>query len=106
MLVQVQGTQPQKVQSFRISFRKGALATSFEEESRMMILMLTVVVIVAASMCWTSGTVLSSLFYIILLNPYHNFTRWVSLPFHFTDGKTEAQKVVQGHSSSKRQNKY
>lgn len=56
-------------------------------------------------MCWTPDAVLSSLLYIIMFKPYHKPTRWVLLPFHFTDGKTEAQKVVQGHSGSKRQTK-
>lgn len=65
---------------------------------------LIVIIAVTVSMCWTLGALLSSLVY-ILLNLYHNSTRWVLLPFPFTDGKTEAQNVVQGHSGSKRQNK-
>lgn len=67
--------------------------------------MLTVVLVVAVSICWIPGTVLRSLLYTVLLNPYHNSSRWVSLTFHFIGGKTEAQKIVQGHSGNKRQNK-
>lgn len=71
----------------------------------MMVLTLTVIMIIAVSMCWTPGAVQVSLLYILMLKSYRNPTRWVVLPFHFTDGKTEAQKVVQGHSGSKRQTK-
>lgn len=60
----------------------------------MMVLMLTEIMILAISMCWTLGAVLSNLLYVIMFKPYHKPTRWVLLPFHFTDGKTEAQKVV------------
>lgn len=56
----------------------------------------------SVSMCWTPGAVLGSVLHIIKLKPYHTLTIWVLLPFLFTDGKTEAQKVVQGHSDSKR----
>ena len=78
---------------------------SLEGESRRASLMLTVVVVVAVSICWIPGTMLRSLLYTVLLNLYHTSSRWVSLTFHFIDGKTEAQKSVQGHSGNERQNK-
>lgn len=62
-------------------FCKGTLATSSERQN--VILMLTVIKTV--SVCFTTGAV---------FKPYHNSTRWLLLPFHFTDGKTEAQKIV------------
>lgn len=71
----------------------------------MMIFMLTMIVIIAVSMCWTLGVVLGTLLNVILLNPYHNPARCVSLLFHFTGGKTGAPKVVQSHGDNKRQNK-
>lgn len=71
----------------------------------MMIFMLTMIVIIAVNMCWTLGAVLGTLLNVILLNPYYNPARCVSLLFHFTGGKTGAQKVVQSHGDNKRQNK-
>ena len=55
--------------------------------------------------CWTSGAVLGSVLYILVFELYHNPSRRVLLPSHFTGGKTEAQKVVASHSSNKAQKK-
>lgn len=73
----------------------------------MMRLTSTAVILIAVTMCCGPGPSNSILLNprftdIILLNPYA--TPWhVLLCFHFIDGRTKAQKVLQDYSGSKRQ---